>query len=1203
MSEMTLFAFRLCLTLLHSLWQATVIFLLVSIIVRLSKCGSRAGYAAWMAGLVVAVFCMPVTFLTVSPGLAEQQSPINVISLSKKEDGSSNVIPETKSSTPAVAVMQLDADVAATSPTTDRPVAASSVMEDSDEKPVEAAAARSSLIKSVAPWIVAVYAIGVVMMLVRLCFSAANANRLVRAASIQRDDRLNQMVQSISQQWNMRIAPVVAVTQQVVVPHVVGLFRPIILLPASAMTGLSTDELSLVLAHEIAHLRRFDLWAAMVQRFAEAVLFFNPAVWILSRRVSEFREFCCDDLVCQNAAASQKEIGIRYAQALLKVVSLSAADRSNNPGLTALAASGRGPSELRRRIARLLNEPLSEPFPAGRSLLILFGACLLWLTLPVLLPTNLSNGPNSSATLADEQVDDKAKQREFRLQINGPDAKPLSNVQCEIRGISKITAADVLVGRHEKDARYGIQLVTNENGQLHFRRPANLDYLNVFVEAPGYGPYLAEWRTADGSHGIPDTFTMELESAWTATGQVVDESGKPVAGANVSPSVQFRKRPGDERKMGVGTDLTTDADGFWRYEMVPSSKDYVHVSIDYPNYAPSRLILKRAEYEAKPVIAPKTIALTKGLSVTGTVTEENGNPIEGALVRTKYLNEIREATTDKDGKYTLTGCEPKLSRIVCSAAGKARELQEVLIDPAMAPVNFTMVPGRHVRIRVLDENGKGVARSRIYFQSWRGHIDYFEFNGVNQYTDDQGVWEWNEAPVDEFEADICREGGMQMQSQPIIAREEEYVFRPPRLLVVSGKVTDKETGELIKNFRCVPGGRNEPHQKPENWRLDETYKATDGTYTIQRGNDIDAHMVRIEADGYKVAVSRDIESNEGNVELNFELIRAADIVITFQTPDGQPAADAEIALGIRDDQIHIRNGQFTRSTYAARLKADGSGVLRMPFRDPPFEVYVLHPSGYAQILTQNNAIPERVTLNAWASVEGVLHSGNKSAEGAYIQFYSSGNLTSELCNVSCHSKSQVNASGAFTIPCVFPGTGRIGREISYMVRDGATEVTSSQQVTATYIAGETTTIEIGRGGRPVTGKLVLPEDYNQAIVWRQLRLSVEPDISQPIPIGLDQNDPNAAEKWMHTKEARDFEVAVHAYQARMDALPVFSASVDRDGTFRIDNVPSGKFVLSEWSALGDWKLSLTPRAFEVPEIDGDYEETLLDLGEIHLTPQ
>ena len=651
-------------------------------------------------------------------------------------------------------------------------------------------------------------------MLLRLCLAAANAGRLVRNASIHKDDRLEQMVQSIARQWNMGIAPVVAVTQAIVVPHVAGLFRPVILLPASAMTGLTADELSLVLAHEIAHLRRFDLWAAMVQRLAEAVLFFNPAIWFLSRRVSEFREFCCDDLVCQSAASVEKNVRVRYAEALLHVVSLSAAGRLDASSLTSLAASGRSPSELRRRIARVLNESVPEPFPGGRSLLVTFGACLLGLIFPVLLPLNSGTGVNSSIALADEQPKAQAGQREFRLQVNGPDGKPLSNVECEIRGIPKILASDVLVGRHEKDGRYGTILVTNELGQLHFQRPANADYLDVFVERPEYGPYLAEWRVADGLDGIPESFTMELEAAWTVTGQVVDEGGQPIAGALVSPSDLFRKRPGDERRMGVGTDLTTDANGFWRYELVPASKVYVFVSIDHPDYAPSRLSLQRAEYEAKPDIAPKTIVLTKGLSVTGTVTDENGQPIQDALIRTKYSNEIREATSDKDGKYTLQGCEPKLSRIVCSATGRARELQEVLIDQDMAPVNFTMVPGRHVRIRVLDEAGKGVARSRIFFQSWRGHIGYFEFNGVNQYADDQGVWEWNEAPIDEFEADICRADGMQLQSQPIKPRDEEYVFRPPRLLVVTGRVTDKETGELIKNFRCVPGDRGAPGLGP-----------------------------------------------------------------------------------------------------------------------------------------------------------------------------------------------------------------------------------------------------------------------------------------------------------------------------------------------------------------------------------------------------
>lgn len=1219
MSILTLFADRLCQTLLHSLWQTLAIVIVVSIVARLVQRRAEIAYAVSMAGLVAAVVCMPVTFALVSPAFS-QLDGINMAGVDTAGEvvvaNDSATIPsptiaagssgaatnataedaaDNRAGTPAAAIRS---DKSATRTADTATVSAAMT---SDQQQAEPKSAFAQFAAVVAPWIAVAYAMGVVMMFIRLCMATINAGRLVRSASALQDDGLIHVVRSITQRWNMRIAPVVAVTQQVVVPQIVGLIRPVILLPASALTGLGSEELMLVLAHEIAHLRRFDLWAAMVQRFAETVLFFNPAMWFLSRRVSELREFCCDELVCHSAASSQKNVRLRYAEALLHVASLSlesgaGESRIDGPNLTALAASGRSPSELRRRISRMLNEPVSEPFPTGRGLLVAFGAGLICMLLPGLLPTIADEPKPGAAT---------ATQREFHLQVNGPDGKPVPNAVCEIRNIPRIAAADVLIGRHERDHQHGTVLLASENGELRFRRPANANSLQVTVKQPGYGPYCGQWDSSQGTSAIPDSFTMELDAAWTVAGRIVDEAGSAVAGANVSLSIEFRKPPGDESQFGVGAEIKSDAEGNWRYEMVPASKDYVFVSIDHPSYSANRLPLKRTDFEAKPDTPPKSITLTKGLSVTGTVTDDTGKPIENAMIRTMHANEIREAKTDNDGKYTLNGCEPKLSRIVCIAPGKARELKEALIDPSMAPVDFTMMPGRHVRVRVLDENGKGVPRSRIFFQQWRGgHPRYgLEFFGVNEYTNDDGVWEWNEAPVDEFEADICRADGMQMPSQPIIAREEEYVFRPPRLLVVSGKVTDKETGELIKNFRCVPGGRSEPHQKPENWHLDETYKATAGTYTIERGNDIKAHMVRIEADGYKVAVSRDIASNEGNVELNFELVRAADIVITLQTPDGKPAADAEVALGLRDEQIHVRNGQFTRSTYAARLKADASGVLRMPFRDQSFEVYVLHPSGYAQISSQDNAISELVTLNAWASVSGVLHSGNKPAAEVDVQLYSSGNLTSELCSVSCYSNSQADANGEFTIPCVFPGTGRIGREITYMVRDGATEVTSSQELTATYIAGETTTIEIGRGGRPVTGRLVLPEDYKQAIVWRQLCLDVAADIPEPIPIGLDQNDPNAFAKWQQTREARDYEVAMHAFQSRKDAQPVFRASVDRDGSFRIDNVPSGEFVLSEWSALQDWKLSMTPRSFEVPEINGDYEDTVLDLGEIELVPE
>ncbi len=144
--------------------------------------------------------------------------------------------------------------------------------------------------------------------------------------------------------------------------------------------------------------------------------------------------------------------------------------------------------------------------------------------------------------------------------------------------------------------------------------------------------------------------------------------------------------------------------------------------------------------------------------MTGKVTDEAGKPIAGALIRTKFLNDIREARTGQDGVYHLAGCEPRAARIVVSAKGRAIDMKELPIQADMGPVNFTMKPGGTVTIRVLDHQGKPAARARIFFQHWRGRIDYFEFDHISEYADPNGVWVWNEAPLDEFKADIYSPG-------------------------------------------------------------------------------------------------------------------------------------------------------------------------------------------------------------------------------------------------------------------------------------------------------------------------------------------------------------------------------------------------------------------------------------------------------------
>ena len=76
----------------------------------------------------------------------------------------------------------------------------------------------------------------------------------------------------------------------------IGWLRPVILLPISVMTGLDEDQLRAILAHELAHIRRYDYLVNILQSAIEVILFYHPAIWWLSHRIRAERENCCDDL-------------------------------------------------------------------------------------------------------------------------------------------------------------------------------------------------------------------------------------------------------------------------------------------------------------------------------------------------------------------------------------------------------------------------------------------------------------------------------------------------------------------------------------------------------------------------------------------------------------------------------------------------------------------------------------------------------------------------------------------------------------------------------------------------------------------------------------------------------------------------------------------------------------------------------------------
>jgi TonB family protein len=128
------------------------------------------------------------------------------------------------------------------------------------------------------------------------------------------------------------------------VPTVIGWLRPTILVPASALAGLAPSQMEAILAHELAHIRRFDYLVNGLQNVVETVLFYHPAVWWVSGEMRREREHCCDDLAVTLVGSR-----VTYAGALASL------EESRERALTfGVAATG---GDLLARVRRVLGAP------------------------------------------------------------------------------------------------------------------------------------------------------------------------------------------------------------------------------------------------------------------------------------------------------------------------------------------------------------------------------------------------------------------------------------------------------------------------------------------------------------------------------------------------------------------------------------------------------------------------------------------------------------------------------------------------------------------------------------------------------------------------------------------------------------------------------------------------------------------------------
>ncbi len=189
------------------------------------------------------------------------------------------------------------------------------------------------------PWLVVSWFIGVVALSIRLLGGLFVTQKLRTKLTKAVPKEIEARLEALAKHLNLKGVKV-AESLSAQVPMVIGWLKPVVLLPTSAISGLSVKQLEMILAHELAHIRRNDYFVNILQTVVETLFFYHPAVWWVSGRIRETREHCCDDLAVALCGGNK----FYYAQTLASLDGL----RPNSN--LAMAASG---GSLVNRIERL----------------------------------------------------------------------------------------------------------------------------------------------------------------------------------------------------------------------------------------------------------------------------------------------------------------------------------------------------------------------------------------------------------------------------------------------------------------------------------------------------------------------------------------------------------------------------------------------------------------------------------------------------------------------------------------------------------------------------------------------------------------------------------------------------------------------------------------------------------------------------------
>ncbi len=760
------------------------------------------------------------------------------------------------------------------------------------------------------------------------------------------------------------------------------------------------------------------------------------------------------------------------------------------------------------------------------------------------------------------------------------------------------------------------------------------DYLSILVSKPGYVPKMFAWRDAMLEH-LEEEFAFFLPKGKPIGGVIKNERDEPIASAKVTVWMNDTESRQEPWMRISDVPFETDPNGRWVCDIYPEQPYSFSIKLSHPDYADTKEWINEREYRYDDFYQlTSTLVMKDGVLLSGTVVDKRGMPIKDATVFTgedRFDEESPRVTTDGQGRFELPHFLPRWDGdkvvLTVQAKGYGPELQVIAMRQDMEPVRITLGKPHTIKIRVQDANGDPIVGAGIDVDDWR------EFRSLSKRgeTDSEGRFVWDEAPADAINIDIDKANFLRVAEQEFIARDEEYTIVMLAPLVVSGTVVDAETKEPVPYFTAMKGIQWKGGRVSWESGLYNTEDFMDGHYEISFTQPYPGHVVRIDAEGYLPAKSRVFDSNEASVSFDFELYKGSGPGGFVYDPNGFPAEGAAVYVIMKGDHLSFENGTPSNEPDEdkwAQTDIDGAFSFKGLMDDSAYVLVVIHDSGFADISQAQWENDPNIYLQQWGRIEGTLYSGLRPEANQGVHFYATyTHNNAENMNYYFGVNVKTDEHGVFKMDRVIPLAGSVARRIR---SENGRRYSYSNNTVVEVVSGETTHVDIGGGGRTVTGTLVKPTWATGVVDVDQVRPTVKTresemmnpyevygDMEFPMPDAFDEMTVAEVMQWLQEwLQSPEGQALQQEAEKRMEELGMnesrrYNCMVETDGRFTIVDMLPGEYILSgplrKANSQGDPDYQAPVAAeihhsFAVDDLTEENQDIPIELGVVEFLP-